>query len=201
MPLKALDSSNNAVYSLAYRNTLELKEKHPEGFTCPYCEQKMYARKPNQRILHFYHASKCTSKIEYHPESMEHLLGKKALYYELNKQIQNSKNSNLKVEIEYPVREAGEHGRIADLMITHNEQPHIAIECQLANITVELLNKRTQDYERQGIGVIWFIGKKADTYENHQFLYEHFGDCHIIQFEERIIENNETIFEAIFKDN
>jgi competence CoiA-like predicted nuclease len=132
---------------------------------------------------------------------MEHLLGKKALYYELNKQIQNSKNNKLKVEIEYPVREAGEHGRIADLMITYNEQPHIAIECQLANITVELLNKRTQDYEKQGIGVIWFIGKKADTYENRQFLHEHFGDCHIIQFEERIIENNETIFEAIFKDN
>lgn len=180
MPFKALDSNKNSVCTFDFSNRIELIDKYPDGFTCPYCRQKMYARKPTNRILHFYHSAKCTSSIEHHPETMEHLLSKQALYYEICNEIKKANNTRLKVEIEYPVKEAGEHGRIADLMITYHGQPYIAIECQLASITTELLRKRTYDYAEQGIDVIWFIGKNADHQNNRQFLYEEFGDCHII---------------------
>ncbi|HEY9799797.1 MAG TPA: competence protein CoiA family protein [Leptolyngbyaceae cyanobacterium] len=199
MPFKALDVNKNPVCTFGFRDRLELKNKYPEGFTCPYCSQTMFPRKRYGGVLHFYHSSRCTSIMEHHPETKEHLLGKQLLYNEICQQIQTLNNNKLKVEIEYPIPQAGKHGRIADLMITYAGQPYIAIECQLASISVESLEKRTQDYLDQEIDVIWFIGKEADNRYNRDFLYKEFGECHVIEFQEDFVSNNENIFGGIFK--
>ncbi len=64
------------------------------------------------------------------------------------------------IEYEFPIPEVR---RIADVVAKFPNGWIVAHECQLASITVEELEKRTEDYLYAGVDVIWWLGKAADA--------------------------------------
>jgi len=51
----------------------------------------------------------------------------------------------------------------------------VAHEVQLASITTEHLQERTNDYTLAGIDVVWWLGKSADTETNRAWCRCTFG--------------------------
>jgi Competence protein len=117
----------------------------------------------------------------YHPESLEHFAGKLALAEYLKAEL--SEQSDVEVIIEYPIPEAGEHGRIADVAAVFPSGWVLVYECQLAAITPELLEQRTKDYASVGADVLWFLGGKANSIPNITWCEEYFGNCLFIKLE------------------
>lgn len=190
MPLRALYlPTNEDILASDFTSSLEIKKQYQkEGIVCPFCKTQMTPTKRKNSILYFRHNQKCSNQMEYHPESYQHLLGKTILAKHLKNELAGI--SDVEVIVEYPIREAGEHGRIADVAAIFPTGFIIVYECQLASITTEMLEKRTKDYEKAGVDVTWFLGGKADNDNNRDWCVEYFGDCFYIKFEKEIYDKN-----------
>lgn len=182
------------VVAARHKSGHELRSKYPLGrLICPFCDETVFPRERKGCVLHFVHRSTCTSKLDRHPESSEHEQGKFSLAKYLKQQIQDDANTNSKIEVEYPLPECGENGRIADVALIYENGNLLICECQLSKITPHELEKRTHDYISIGADVLWFIGKDADTPENRAWLRSIFGSVGRIEFnydsEEEILIN------------
>jgi competence CoiA-like predicted nuclease len=188
MPLRALYLPTNTVISASdFSSSLEIRKTYPkEAIVCPFCKTQMTPIKRRNSILYFRHNQKCSSSMEYHPESYQHLLGKTILAKHLKNELAGV--SDVEVIVEYPIPEAGENGRIADVAAIFPTGFIIVYECQLASITTEMLEKRTKDYEKAGVDVTWFLGEKAASQSNKDWCIEYFGDCFCIKFEKELSE-------------
>jgi competence CoiA-like predicted nuclease len=180
MPLIAYNENGERVCSLDFENANQIRTLYPhKSLYCPFCESVMSPRESKRSILHFFHCNRCTSEILRHPESKEHLLGKQILADLLRKE---TKGLNVDILIEYPISNAGLHGRVADVAAVFPTGYVLIYECQLASITTENLEERTLDYEAEGCDVIWFFGKSADVPRNHEWAKSRFYCSHKLVF-------------------
>lgn len=191
MPLRALHlPTKNVILASDFSFAYEIRRLYKkEDLICPFCEERMIPVKRGNSIIYFRHYRICKSKLEHdHDESPEHLLGKKMLAQYLKEEL--NEVSDVEIIIEYPIREAGENGRIADVAAVFPTGYVIVYECQLANITPEMLEKRTKDYEEAGVEVTWFLGGKADNQTNRNWCLEYFGNCYYIKFQREFSEQH-----------
>lgn len=145
---------------------------------CKFCEQPMSIRAGMLRTKHFYHLSPCTSDYERHPESPQHNLGKALIAKHLKLYWKEYANSEIKLE--FPIEEMK---RIIDIAMVFPSGWIVAHELQLASITTEHLEKRTNDYRELGIDTFWWFGKSADTKANRQWAIEKFGQSLSIDYD------------------
>jgi hypothetical protein len=118
---------------------------------------------------HFAHRprTECDTRWAWHPESEEHLLGKTVIAQRVREEYAD--HEGMRVEYEVPIAEVW---RIADVMAIFPNGWRIAHECQLASITVEDLQERTEDYLHAGVDVCWWLGKSAATGANREWCIE-----------------------------
>ncbi|BAD79270.1 putative glutathione peroxidase [Synechococcus elongatus PCC 6301] len=170
MPFKAKDQQGSIVLATDFKSVLEIRKNFPKGrLFCPFCQTLMFPRKRQNTSLHFVHTHPCTTVMEHHPESPEHLQGKLEIskyFQEVYKGMIDAQEAF--IEIEHPISEAGKNGRIADVAVVFSTGYRIIGECQLAKIEAADIYQRTQDYYSISADVLWFLGGAADTPENRQ---------------------------------
>ncbi len=176
-------NSGERIKAADYKTVHDLRSEFALGeLICPFCDGGVFPRSRSGFILHFVHRSPCTSTIGRHPESPEHEQGKLRIAHFLQQQIKDNPGS-AKIEVEYPLTECGEHGRVADVALVYNNGNMLIGECQLSKITSNELEKRTLDYYAIGADVIWFLGKDANTNDNRTWLRSMFGSVAILEFD------------------
>lgn len=119
-----------------------------QEFFCPACKQKVILKKGSIKIAHFAHYHQCSLNIE--GETLEHLLGKIGLQ-------QAFLRANFKNKLEVYLREL--HQR-PDLLVLLNQNQFLAVEFQCALLDLELFEKRTTSYLKNGLKCWWILGKK-----------------------------------------
>jgi len=138
---------------------------------CQFCDQEMIIRHGMIVRAHFAHKVACTTPYVGHPESPEHRFGKMLVAEHLRQEV--AEYSDARIEFEFPIPEVR---RIADILVIFPNGWRVAHEIQLASITVEYLQQRTEDYLRAGIDVVWWLGKSADTPANRAWCEQYFGE-------------------------
>lgn len=131
------------------------QELQADQLLCQICEERMIVRQGFIIRPHFAHMRACPMPYASHPESPEHLLGKERMSQWLRQQPALAGTT---VELEVPIHA---RKRIADMLVTFPQGHKLAVEIQLAAITTETLQQRTEDYLNDGIDVIWVFGREA----------------------------------------
>jgi competence CoiA-like predicted nuclease len=171
------------IVAARHESAHELRSKYSFGdLVCLHCEGVMFPRSREGFVLHFVHRGTCESPVDRHPESLEHEEGKFVLAKYLQERIKEDENPIAKIEVEHPLPECGENGRIADVALVYDNGNLVVCECQLARITPHELEQRTRDYLSIGADVLWFLGGEADTSENRAWLRSVFGSVGRIEF-------------------
>jgi competence protein CoiA len=137
---------------------------------CQLCEQPVIIKAGLLTRPHFAHRSQCTTDYGSHPETIEHLQGKELVAKGLREEFAEYAQANIQYEVKVP-----EVKRVVDVMANFPNGWRVAHEIQLAAITTEELQQRTEDYARAGIDVVWWLGKSADTPANQAWCTAHFG--------------------------
>lgn len=119
---------------------------------CPECNSLLTFKNGEVKIPHFAHKTKCTY-LYWEPESEEHIQGKLAVKYRLERLYPNSK-----VYIEYSVKETNQR---SDVMVVHPNNEKWAFEIQLSKIPLSTLIERHELYKAAGIQDFWLLGAKA----------------------------------------
>ena len=155
------------------RNQLKQDE-----MVCQLCTGAMIIKAGMIKQHHFAHKHICTSDFESHPESEEHLFFKKILSEQLGEHI--SEYTKAKPQLEYPIKEVK---RVADIVFAFPNGWLVAHEIQLASITNEELEKRTNDYREAGVDVIWWLGNNANTPANREWSRKYLGGCFLLNYD------------------
>jgi competence CoiA-like predicted nuclease len=116
-------------------------------------------------------------------ESIYHIAGKQKIYdWALNEYYNYPK---LKIIPEYrvPIEAKGNKYRIVDVALIFPCGSIIAIECQLSPISLVDLKERFYDYQSEGIDSIWFLGNKASTSANVDFIANTNGEYYFVGFD------------------
>jgi competence CoiA-like predicted nuclease len=142
----------------------------PGECICQLCEIPMIIKAGQIMRAHFAHVAACPTDYESHPESQEHREAKVFLATHSHEAF--AEYTDAKIEYEVPIPEVM---RIADLLVTFPMGWRIAHEIQLASITTETLEARTNDYLQAGIDVVWWLGKSANTPANRDWCRQTFG--------------------------
>jgi competence protein CoiA len=146
---------------------------------CQVCDTQMIVKAGLVRQHHFAHVGRCSNDFQTHPESPAHQDAKRFLAANLREQF--AEYANTTIEFEVPVPEVR---RIADLLVTFPTGWRVAHEVQLASITTEQLQERTNDYTLAGIDVVWWLGKSADTPANREWCRSTFGYALSLTFQQ-----------------
>ena len=136
---------------------------------CRLCEGQMGVRQGLVRAWHFFHYASCTSALEQHPESADHIAAKHRLLMFMAEQFRDSLKS---AKVEEPIPEAN---RVADVLLTFKTGWRVAHEVQLSSITTGELEARTRDYADAGVDVYWWLGKQGNTPVNRQWCLDEMG--------------------------
>jgi competence CoiA-like predicted nuclease len=141
---------------------------------CQLCGSPLMVRAGNVYRAHFSHYGEreCHSEFKSHPESPEHREAKTILAKFLKESYQEYSSARFDYEVPIP-----EVRRVADLLVNFPMGWRIAHEIQLAGISIEELQARTDDYYKAGIDVVWWLGKSADTLTNRAWCVQTFGYC------------------------
>ncbi|MCM3273043.1 competence protein CoiA [Paenibacillus elgii] len=136
--------------------------KSNKKYYCPECNDTVYLRKCIKKIDHFAHkkSSNCSHGSG---ETFQHLRMKENVYKLINDRL-----ANMKGYIDHGLEKRLIPERIADVFANF-ENGKLVFECQHSPISSEDLFKRTADYIRNGIYVIWIFHisrtKRTDFYE------------------------------------
>lgn len=119
---------------------------------CHLCGGDLIIKSGLVKMKHFAHKSECTCDYERNSESesYEHLFFKRFISLELGKEFEEYLNT--KPKLEYPIHEVK---RIADIVFEFSNGWLIAHEIQLSKISIEDLEKRTNDYKNAGVDIVW----------------------------------------------
>lgn len=145
-----------------------------DDIVCPFCEKPMIPRAGGltSRRRHFAHRfGECGAEWldpEYRDESEAHKAGKLWIAKNYTLWISGQDMNQAAVEFEV-IFETPISKRIADVCVTFPNGCCYALEMQLASITPEKLQERTDDYTRSGVDVIWFLGDHANTRPNRNW--------------------------------
>lgn len=136
-----------------------------ESYRCPACKNPVVLRHGQQNVAHFAHQVQASCHSFTEGETIDHLLGKMALYQHFAKDYQ--------VVIE-PV--LGQISQRPDLLVKRPQGPDLAIEYQCSPIGRKRLQERNQGLESLGLEVLWILG--PDYYQRRlsgeltcRFLY------------------------------
>lgn len=167
MPFIArLKSTGKRVEIDDYRNPKF--ELSPEDLECQHedCRGAMLVKAGLTVRSHFAHRpnAPCSTRLDSHPESDAHRLGKATVREWLRHRFEATGFENVTIELEVGIPEAR---RIADVLVTFPGGMREAHEIQLASITPQELEQRTQSYLNAGIDAFWWIGRnsQADSME------------------------------------
>ena len=178
MPLIAKNSITGE--RLDITNSSSPREDWSHGaIVCPFCDSPMAIKAGKIIAPHFAHIKKCTSQYKSHPETPQHIQGKIFVADMVKKHAEEFGYDNFKVAFEYQVTEVK---RIIDVAFLLPSGWAIAHEIQLAGVTTEELDERTNDYSSAGIDVVWWLGGRADTPANRDWCLDRFGQCYHISF-------------------
>lgn len=177
MPVKAKTETGQWLYSFKFKNKFEFKDKNEKAF-CQFCNSEMYMAQGQKTLFFKHYPSKernCEGQgYDHHYETPEHLESKQLLYYEALEVIKELPDSeNHSVQLEYPIKNCGSHGRIADIALLYKDEPWAVIECQLSGIKFETLKQRIMDYAELGIESFWHLGENANTEENRKLILKY----------------------------
>lgn len=169
-----------------FQHADKIETLNSAGFVCPFCRKPMLARAGTSRIRrHFYHRfGECgAGRIDpdYKHESMEHIIGKIFLAQNFPSMLARPEIAKLAtIEFEYVFETPVGRKRIADVLLTFPGPRLIALEMQLASITPQHLQERTDDYYASGIDVFWVFGGSADTSPNRDWAMATQGYCYVL---------------------
>lgn len=184
MPLVALDSDGRRIDITQVANP---REALVAGLTCPLCGGEMIVVAGLVRMPHFRHKTECTSDYARHPESFEHLRTKALVAEMMGTWF--GEFSTARPQLEMPIEEAR---RIADVLFVFPNGWRVACEVQLASITNEQLQQRTDDYLRAGVDVCWFLGKAADSITNRRWVMEQQGFVCTLEYDTEPVDRPVT---------
>lgn len=176
MPFIALDKNTGDRIDITKLENPRAELKKGEVI-CQLCEQPMIIRAGTVRRHHFAHYAQCVSDYDHSPESPEHLGAKEAIATHLMETFLEYKEATIDYEVKVP-----EIMRVADIMVTFPNGWRIVHEIQLSPITVEDLQKRTSDYTKAGLDVVWWLGKSADTEANQNWCLDAFGVVYTLNY-------------------
>ena len=139
---------------------------------CQLCRAPLRIRGGPLVRNHFAHDADrpCDTEYSYQPESPEHREAKRFLLERLRKEFPEYRTATIDVEV--PIIEIK---RVADILVTFLTGWKQAHEIQLSSITADELEERTNDYERAGIDVVWWLGKGANVESNRRWCIQKFG--------------------------
>lgn len=144
---------------------------HPGECVCQICGAELLIKGGPMRGHYFANCTACREQEQSHPESRAYREAKRFLATYLPEHCHAYGAS---LEYDVPLSEIR---RVADLVITFPTGWRVAHEVQLAPITSEQLQKRTNDYSLAGIDVVWWLGQSADTAANRAWSREVFGQA------------------------
>lgn len=167
---------------------IEYLRSFPVGaIVCQLCESPMFPREAHTRKggsvrAHFVHTRReCSDR---HPgyeggsgERTEHLRGKQYLVEEWLPRYRRYEGATLEYEQRIP-----ETGQIADVLVTLPNGHRIAHEMQLAPISIEQLQERSNEYNSAGVDVYWHLGLAADAKPNRDYLASINCDFSVVSF-------------------
>ena len=174
MPFIAIDRTTNQRVDIS--EITNPREVFKNGnLVCQICGQQMMIRAGLMIRHHFAHYPKreCDNSNYRigHPETPQHDFAKKEVTRILREDLKKKVPGAI-IEYEVPIPEAR---RIADVLVTFPMGWRIAHEIQLAKITIQDLEERTDDYNAVGIDVFWWLGKDADNVLNRDWCVQRFG--------------------------
>lgn len=184
MPLKAIHrDTGEPIYIFDYKTREDidvklkgLQRQHLLRCSNPDCQAELMVRNGSVVTPHFAHkACECQTDYDYHPVSPEHERSKLVIGRRRLKRLEPFGKASVEYEVPIPSMK-----RIADVMIMFNNGIVEAHEIQLAYITTEMLKRRTFNYWEEGIDVRWWIGGKADTEANREYILAEFGRVDVI---------------------
>ncbi|MFY0760066.1 competence protein CoiA family protein [Metabacillus dongyingensis] len=137
---------------------MQLRRK--EAFYCPVCENPLDLKIGSIKVHHFAHQKNKTCSIETEPESEYHLNGKLQLYKWLQEQgVQSAKLEQYLPSI----------SQRPDVLFK-NRNKYTAVEYQCSVMPASLFSKRTSQYKKAGIDVMWILGgKNTARLSSHTF--------------------------------
>lgn len=145
---------------------------------CQVCYCELIIKHGNINIQHFAHKSSCSSDYKRHTESLEHIIGKELISKYVKSEWEEY--SNCEIHIELPIASAK---RIIDVAMVFKTGWIVAHEIQLSSITTAELDLRTKNYLDEGIDVIWWLGKNANTKTNREWAIKKTGACYTLDYE------------------
>ncbi len=178
MPLIAIEgSTGRRINILDYDYPKKYFEKG--DLFCQLCGGEMVIKHGTIKIQHFAHMTSCSSDFITEPESIEHLIAKELV----SKAIKNEweEYSNCTIALEQPIKDLK---RIIDIAMIFKTGWIVAHEIQLSHISIQQLDSRTQDYLNEGIDVIWWFGKDANTPTNRNWAIQKYGACYLLDYEQ-----------------
>lgn len=187
MPLTAIIQSTQE--RVVIYQEPERAKAHRDELICPYCDQPLIPVRDHWRqgaYVQAYARHKDTrdhyqTEYRYHPESLEHLAAKAHLATEASA-IFGLDVARYDFEVRLP-----EVSRIADVQLELTDGEIVIVEAQLAAITPEELEERTNDYEQLGYTVCWCLGKDANKKYNYDWCMARTGVCGVLDFDEMVI--------------
>ena len=181
MPFVAINKNDNSRVNIRRIKDPRFELKAGE-YICEICKEPMFIRGSEKVTYHFAHYPRdpkgpvqCSDREK---ETPEHLLAKGHLADVLIQKL--STHVDVKVEEEFWLSEIQ---RKADVLVIFPMGWRIAHEIQLSPISIDELEKRTNDYLSAGIDVVWWFGNKADTETNRRWAIRNTGNCYSIQIQ------------------
>lgn len=153
---------------------------------CPFCDEPVVPVREHQRAgawvqAYLRHQGTCSTGLAHHPESPEHHAAKRWIRDTIPG-VYGYPVALSDLEVRMP-----EINRIADVCFTLESGERIVHEAQLAAISVDELEARTNDYQSLGYAVVWHFGKSAATDTNKQWAFRRLGGCEVLTFEEHLV--------------
>lgn len=154
MPYVAIDTKDRR--KVDTYDCVQVHEKFPPSefgggrLICQFCGAAMHARQGSRYAPHFVHDAEC-ERADYPSkhESPEHFAGKAFV-----RKIMRESHPKVSVELEVPIAGCT---RIADVLVSYRDGWSIAHEIQVSPIAEPELIRRTEDYERAGVDVMWWF--------------------------------------------
>lgn len=184
MPLKGKNTETAEEALITEQFDLLRAWQRAGSLICPFCDEPLVAVREHMREgdwvqAYLRHKGECTTTYAHHPESAEHLAAKAWIKVHIP-EIYEYKIATADCEVRMP-----EINRIADVCFTLTNGDRIVHEAQLAPIGVDELEERTNDYQSLGYGIVWHLGKAADTGGNRNWAARRLGGCEILSFDEQ----------------
>lgn len=144
---------------------------------CPVCGHPMTIKAGMINRAHFAHKpgrEDCPYAMYAAGETQEHREAKQLIRDLLAEWFSEYGIARPELEVYVPeVMHA--RNRIADVMFTFPSGWRVAHEAQLASITVEELQARSEDYESAGIDVFWWLGRDAGKPGPYEWSMNRYG--------------------------